>query len=227
MGLLERDFGLASGERITALKVDDIPPECMARYGFACQVLDDLQGPLVGADIFCGTGYGTHLLAQRLPCFILGIDGSLEAIAHASQAYVDINVLFSHKFFPFSLPENHFDFIVSIESIEHVENSELFFGLLVRALKPGGRLVVSAPNSAVVDLKKNPYPWHYRHFTVNEILNFGTHHGLELVSWLGADCTIVNKEGKVVAGNYYSPVSGVLKEGHVGDTQTYYFKKPL
>lgn len=76
MGLLDRDFRLDSGERLTALHPDALPPDAIARYEFAREVLADLPGPLLGADIFCGNGYGTHLLAQSLPCFMHGIDGS-------------------------------------------------------------------------------------------------------------------------------------------------------
>ncbi|MBB6573988.1 class I SAM-dependent methyltransferase [Xanthomonas arboricola] len=227
MGLIDRDFALDSGERVIALKIDDIPPDHMARYEFARQSLIDLPGPLLGADIFCGGGYGTHLLAQGLPCFIIGIDGSGESIARASQTYVDLNLMFAHKFFPFALPAEHFDFIVSMESIEHVENGALFFGLMVYALKPGGRLIISAPNASVIDLARNPYAWHYKHFTVNEILELGRQHQLTLISWHGADCTIVDASGKVVATNHHSPLSGTLREGQLGDTQTYYFQKPL
>lgn len=227
MGLLDRDFKLDSGERLTALHADALPPDAVARYEFAREVLCDLPGPLIGADIFCGNGYGTHLLAQSLPCFIHGIDGSAESIDLANRSYVDLNTLFSQKFFPFSLPANHFDFIVSIESIEHVEQGEAFFGLLVHALKPGGRLIISAPNSQVVDLTKNPYAWHYKHYTVQEFLSLGERHGLTLMTWLGADCTLVDPtSGKVVAGNYFSPHSGALAAGRIGDTQTFYFQKP-
>jgi len=226
MGLFDRDFGLDSGERVSALHIDAIPPDHVARYAFAGEVLSDLPGPLIGADIFCGSGYGTHMLAQSLPCFIHGIDGSAESINQANCSYVDLNVLFSQKFFPFSLPANHFDFIVSLESIEHVEQGEAFFGLLVHALKPGGRLIISAPNSEVVDLIKNPYDWHYKHYTVEEFLSLGEQYGLTLMTWLGADCTLIAPGGKVVAGNHYSPHDGALAEGHIGSTQTFYFQKP-
>ena len=226
MGLLDRDFGLTSGERVSTIRIDDIPPDHIARYEFAADALADLPGPLVGADIFCGSGYGTHLLAQRLPCFITGIDGSPDAIARAAEHYIDFNVLFSYKLFPFSLPANHFDFIVSMESIEHVEQGESFFRLLVHALKPGGRLVISAPNADVVNLDKNPYAWHYRHYTVDEIKQLAADCQLKLLQWMGADCTLIDSQGKVVSGNYYSPVSGALKPGHLGDTQTYLFEKP-
>lgn len=225
MSLLERDFALDSGERVTALHIDRIPPDHLARYQFASEVLADMPGPLIGADIFCGAGYGTHLLAQRLPCFMLGIDGSGESINQANRSYVDLNVLFSQKFFPFSLPAAHFDFIVSMESIEHVERGDAFFQLLVHALKPGGRLIISAPNSQVIDLEKNPYAWHYKHYTPDEISALGERHGLTLVSWLGAAYTLINKDGIVVSGNYYSPYCGVLETGSIGDTQTYYFQK--
>lgn len=232
MGLLDHNFQLASGERVTAIAIDNIPPDHLARYEFAAECLKDMQpetenAPLIGADIFCGSGYGAHMLAQRLPCFLLGIDGSSEAIQRASQHYTDFNLLFSHKFFPFTLPPRHFDFIVSMESLEHVENGDLFFKVLSQSIKPGGRLIISAPNSEVIDLAKNPYPWHYRHFTKQEIMDMGKKYGLVHQVCMGAECTVVDKStGKVVAGNHYSPTSGKLRQDYPGDTLTHFFKKP-
>lgn len=60
---------------------------------------------------------------------------------------------------------------------------------------------------------------------MEEIITFGERYILELISWLGADCAVINAAGKIVSGNYYSPLSGALKVGIVGDTQTYHFKK--
>lgn len=65
---------------------------------------------------------------------------------------------------------------------------------------------------------------------MEEIITFGERYILELISWLGADCAVINAAGKIVSGNYYSPLSGALKVGLnsggiVGDTQTYHFKK--
>lgn len=230
MSFLDKDFSLASGERVSNIAFDDIPPDHWARYSYACDAVAALavgSRTLVGADIFCGSGYGTHLIAQRIPCFLLGIDGSAESIAEASSRFVDLNILFSHKFFPFSIPAEHFDFIVSMESIEHVENGDQFFGLLAQAIKPGGRLIISAPNRRVIDLANNPYQWHYKHYIDNEIQALGTSCGLNLLECLGADCTIVNAEGKVIAGNYFSPTAGKLRADHQGDTLTYLFERPL
>lgn len=225
MSLADRDFTFASGERVIATALDDIPPDHYERYKFAVECLQDMKGPLTGADIFCGVGYGTRLLAESLPCFLLAVDGSGETIAKATQIYKNLNLMFCHKVFPFTLPSESFDFIVSMESIEHVEDGEWFFEVLAGAIKPGGRMVISAPNSKQVDLAKNPYKWHYRHYTNEEIVALGRKHGFEHIASMGADCTVVNDEGRVVSGNYYSPYSGTLKAGHPGDTLTHYFKK--
>ncbi len=231
MGFQDKDFSLTSGERVSNIALDDIPPDHWARYSYACDAIAPLatrtEKTLIGADIFCGSGYGAHVIAQRTPCFLLGIDGSAESIAQASSQFVDFNLLFSHKFFPFSLPAAHFDFIVSMESIEHVENGDQFFKLLAQAIKPGGRLIISAPNRRVIDLALNPYQWHYKHYIDEEIKVLGKQCGLSLIEYLGADCTIVNAEGKVIAGNYYSPVAGTLRQQHQGDTLTYLFERPL
>lgn len=225
MSLLDRDFALSSGERVVALALDNVPPDHVARYQYACDVLASLPGPLFGADVFCGGGYGSAMLAAQLPCTVLAVDGSAESIARASQSYVNLNVFFVQKFFPFVLPPEKFDFIVSMESVEHVEQGETFFGLLVNALKPGGHLIISAPNLDVIDLAKNPYPWHYRHYSCGEILSLAAARGLTLVEWFGADCTLVGEDGRVVSVNSFSHSSGTLRAQYPGDTLTYHFIK--
>jgi cyclopropane fatty-acyl-phospholipid synthase-like methyltransferase len=229
MGFLEKDFSLASGERVANIAFDDIPPDHWARYEYACEAIWPLvelkEKMLIGADIFCGSGYGAHMLAQKLPCFLTAIDGSAEAISEAATRFVNMNLFFSHKFFPFSLPTEHFDFIVSIESIEHIENGEQFFSLLAQSIKVGGRLIISAPNRRIIELEKNPYHWHYKHYIDEEISQLGKLNGLKMLQCMGADCTIVNSEGKVIAGNYYSPTAGKLREAYQGDTLTYLFEK--
>ncbi len=226
MSLADHDFSFTSGERFATTSMDNVGRETVARYRFACDLLKEMPGPLVGADIFCGGGYGAHMLSQSLPCFLLAIDGSADSIRQATEQYVDFNVLFSHKLFPFSLPQAHFDFIVSIESIEHVEDGEMFFELLTNALKPGGKLIISTPNSEVVDLAKNPYRWHYRHYTAAELVVLGQRQGLIHHVCMGNDCTVVAPDGRVVAGNYFSPFSARLQKDHPGDTLVHVFSKP-
>jgi len=47
---------------------------------------------------------------------------------------------------PTNLPDNYADVVVSVETIEHVENPWAFVRELVRLVKPGGLVIVTTPN---------------------------------------------------------------------------------
>ncbi|MDF1797750.1 MAG: methyltransferase domain-containing protein [Planctomycetota bacterium] len=53
-------------------------------------------------------------------------------------------------------PDDHFDLVVSIEVVEHIENHFVFLRELVRVTKPGGRVIVTTPN--VMSLSSR---WHF------------------------------------------------------------------
>ena len=46
-----------------------------------------------------------------------------------------------------SAPDEFFDYIVSLETLEHVPNPKLFLGEMHRVLRPGGTLIMSLPPS--------------------------------------------------------------------------------
>ena len=50
-------------------------------------------------------------------------------------------------------PDAHFDYVFSIEGIEHFDNPWVFTRELCRVLKPGGRLYISTPNTFSVDAR--------------------------------------------------------------------------
>lgn len=54
---------------------------------------------------------------------------------------------------PLPFPDAHFDYVFSIEGIEHFENPWTFTKELCRVLKPGGRLIISTPNTFSVDAR--------------------------------------------------------------------------
>jgi len=54
---------------------------------------------------------------------------------------------------PLPFPDAHFDYVFSIEGIEHFENPWTFTRELCRVLKPGGRLFLSTPNTFSVDAR--------------------------------------------------------------------------
>lgn len=129
------------------------------RYQFACRHL--LPGTVL--DIACGTGYGTRLLAEWSDDVCTGVDISEEAVEYAKKRYADKEMIFVRSsIMDFGIyADALFSNIVSLETIEHIEDPEKVVEHLKSLLLPGGRLIVSAPVTPSVDA--NPY--HVNDFT--------------------------------------------------------------
>jgi SAM-dependent methyltransferase len=90
----------------------------------------------------CGVGmYVEHL--SRFGGNVIGLEYDFERAAEARLRSLDI-VNGAGEFLP--LPSNTFDLILSHEVIEHVQDDRLAIREMVRALKPGGRIILFAPN---------------------------------------------------------------------------------
>jgi SAM-dependent methyltransferase len=50
-------------------------------------------------------------------------------------------------------PDEHFDYVFSIEGIEHFESPWIFIKELARVLKPGGTMFLSTPNTYSIDAR--------------------------------------------------------------------------
>lgn len=113
----------------------------LQRYLFA---LERVRGRVL--DVACGVGYGSFLLGAGTNV-VQGVDLSAEAIAEARAEHTRPNVAF-HLGALDTLPTDTplFDAAVSLETIEHVPDPRAFLDEVRRRLKPGGLLVVSAPN---------------------------------------------------------------------------------
>ena len=120
--------------------------EHIARYYFA---IPYIKGRVL--DIACGTGYGCHMVAKdrkREVHEIIGVDVDQETILYANREYNHQKVTYiqGDALDP-ELPKKLglFDTILSFETIEHVQDDQLFMDNLYRMLKPGGRLILSSP----------------------------------------------------------------------------------
>ena len=105
---MEHDLSLHSGERQVATTYEAIRTDHRLRYEWADA---RLEKPGFGLDAFCGNGYGTWLLSKSR--VVIGIDGSAEAIRQAEQNYWTPRTHFSVNYYPFELPSNSFDFLIS------------------------------------------------------------------------------------------------------------------
>ncbi len=113
------------------------------RYAVArpfCQDADVL-------DAACGEGYGSYLMKTWGARSVTGVDISEYAINRAQNYFKDKNLNYiQHDVLNLPFDDHTFDLIVSLETIEHVDNSEKFLREIKRVLKPGGTIILSCPN---------------------------------------------------------------------------------
>ncbi|MDR3734570.1 MAG: class I SAM-dependent methyltransferase [Acidobacteriaceae bacterium] len=148
--------------------------EHLARYRFAEQFVEGKQV----ADIACGTGYGTILLAKGGAKDVQGMDISEEAVVFSQENCNTPNVCYvvanAQKLTAIS--DNRFDVVVSFETIEHLPNVEAYLDEMVRILRPGGKFLVSTPDRRIASVlhcflghPQNPY--HICEYTERELIS--------------------------------------------------------
>lgn len=143
-------------------------------------------------EIGTGSGYGIELISEKADKF-LTIDKFESKVGAEASAKID-NVEFRQMNVPplTGLPDNHFDFVVSFQVIEHIKKDDEFVKEIHRVLKPGGKFIHTTPNKKM-SLTRNP--WHIREYTVDELYNL-----------LKVDFSSVEKKGvfgNEVAMKYY------------------------
>lgn len=104
-------------------------------------------------DVGCGTGATTCYLSQFRPK-IQGVDFSSLFIEEAKKTAPFFRVM---DMTSLDYPDNSFDLVCSADAIEHVQGLEKSLAEMDRVLKPGGHLVLQAPNLSCSLLSTN-YP---------------------------------------------------------------------
>ena len=64
------------------------------------------------------------------------------------------------------LADNTYDFVVSFQVIEHIQDDGLYLKEIHRVLKPGGKALITTPNRSM-SLTRNP--WHIREYLPKEL----------------------------------------------------------
>ncbi len=122
-------------------------------------------GGLRVADLACGEGYGSEVLA-RTAAAVTGVDANPDAHEHARLRYVRPNLRFERGLVEsFAGPS---DAIVFLQTIEHIEDpGSLLEGFA--AVAPVS--YISTPNRltlAPAGAEKSDNPWHLREYTAAE-----------------------------------------------------------
>ena len=134
-------------------------------------------------DVGCGDGRWTFDVRQRLPasCRAVGVDFSERAIGFARLIAPEIEFQVQRgESLPFE--DSTFDFLTSIEVIEHVEDGseETFLSELYRVLRPDGLMILTTPSW---NLKLTQH--HFRHYSVERLADLVEEAGFEMLQMRG------------------------------------------
>ncbi len=149
----------------------------LTRYSAAqkiCSGLDVL-------DVACGEGYGSFAMASFWKAHsVKGVDISEEAIKTAKNSFSHPNV----EYFTAAaekigeiFQQHSFDMVVSLETIEHVSDPEIFLSAVKKVLKPTGVLILSCPNDHwYYGPGESKNPFHLRTYYFDEFKDLAEKH---------------------------------------------------
>ena len=116
-------------------------------------------------ELGCGAGRGMELVAAACADYT-GIDKNTELLKQHTQTYPNFTFL-NQNIPPFEgIEDNTFDFVISFQVIEHIQDDALFLKEIHRVLKPSGKAIISTPN---IKLSLTRNPWHIREYTPKEL----------------------------------------------------------
>ena len=184
------------------------------RYHFAGKWL--LPGTV--ADLACGSGYGSYLLATEYGNElnqIIAIDNSPVAIDYCKKYYAHDKIVYELKDVFDFLPNVSINTVVSLETIEHLKEPGRFIQKVTSILAKGGRFIASAPVTPSMDAN----PFHENDFTIGSFKKLFTSAGF------------VEIESMIQIQQYKAITMISKKEGRGHDLRkglaTYYFKNPV
>lgn len=118
-------------------------------------------------DCACGLGYGTAVLASLSAggAFIgVDVDAATVAYAEANYGRADVSFRTSNAAALEGIADASVDVVVSMETIEHVEDWHAAVAAFRRVLKPDGRLIASVPDRWMDETGEDPNPHHFHVF---------------------------------------------------------------
>ncbi len=108
-------------------------------------------------DLGCWTGRLGEKLKQEKNCFVVGVDNLPEALATAKKRLDKVLAvdLEQPEKLTKGLGDEAFDYILALDVLEHLGNPAKLLPSLKPFLKNSGRMIVSVPNVANIDIRKN------------------------------------------------------------------------
>lgn len=112
-------------------------------------------------EIGTGSGYGVEIISGVAKEFVTidKFDTQLNFTEYPNVTFIKGNVP------PLNFDSNTFDFAITFQVVEHIKDDHSFIGEIQRVLKPGGKLIITTPNSKM-SITRNP--WHIREYSVDQ-----------------------------------------------------------
>lgn len=139
------------------------------RYQFVKKYLDDDS---IVLDIACGQGEGSFLMSKSVSQLI-GVDYDKNYIENAKDKYNDIKNL---EYIQGTIDElsphyiNSFTHIVSLHTLEHVDNDIEFLKIVLKLLKDNGTFILEVPRHFRYPLDEPLFPFHDKEYDKDELL---------------------------------------------------------
>ena len=144
-------------------------------------------------DCACGSGYGSRILSN-FSSNIVGYDISSDAIDYAILNYGNESCTFKNEF---SELDPDFDVIFSVETIEHMPESDAhqFLSRLNKVLKNNGHMVITTP--IVKSTNRNPInKFHYIEYSHDDFIDLLQESGFYVESYEFIETTFTDGETK-------------------------------
>ena len=116
-------------------------------------------------EIGCGVGRGLDVLTDNCAHYT-AVDKNEALLAQLRPRYPEAQFIHQHIPPLTGLASSAYDFVVSFQVIEHIENDGEFVREIHRVLRPGGKLILTTPNR-LRSLTRNP--WHVREYAAAEL----------------------------------------------------------
>ena len=116
-------------------------------------------------EVGCGEGRGVALMMDKAAQFT-AVDKIAPVIDDLQKKFpggkfISMNLPPLH-----GLPDNAYDFVISFQVIEHIQDDAFYLREIHRVLKPGGKALITTPNRSM-SLTRNP--WHIREYLPAEL----------------------------------------------------------
>ncbi len=153
---------IASAERVSAKDLSDnyVFQRSQLAYYRAAEIV---SGKVL--EIGTGNGYGIAIVSPHTQGYMTvdKFEPASELSDYDNVEYVKLTVP------PFTgIASGSFDYVITFQVIEHIDEDLEFIREVERVLRPGGRLVITTPNRKM-SLTRNP--WHVREYTVDQFKN--------------------------------------------------------